>query len=164
MTLAAVITRSKSDREGWKYTSLAPLAAQKFAPPAKQKSAAAKAPLPSIVATAGERHQIVFMNGVWQPELSQLGELEGRSWTFGEMIGREAPGNAAIFCASDSSRSRRRAHSVSFAPAWPSCQASSSPMPDDAPVINTDLLRKNAGAAGMRDMIHHARCGFRPVR
>ena len=30
MSLAAVIERSKQDREGWKYTSLAPLAAQKF--------------------------------------------------------------------------------------------------------------------------------------
>jgi hypothetical protein len=37
-------------------------------------------------------------------------------------------------------------------------------MPDDAPVISTDLLRKNAGAAGMRDMIHHARCAFRLMR
>ena len=32
--------------------------------------------LPSIVNAAGERHQIVLMNGVWQPELSQLGELK----------------------------------------------------------------------------------------
>ena len=31
--------------------------------------------MPSIVARAGERHQIVFVNGVWQAELSQLGEL-----------------------------------------------------------------------------------------
>ena len=30
MSLAAVIERSKKDREGWKYTNLAPLASQKF--------------------------------------------------------------------------------------------------------------------------------------
>ena len=63
---------SKIDREGWKYTSLAPLAAQKFMHISKQKTAA-PAPLPSIVVAAGERHQIVFTNGVWRPELSRLG-------------------------------------------------------------------------------------------
>jgi Fe-S cluster assembly protein SufD len=31
--------------------------------------------LPSIMSAAGERHQIVFFNGRWQPELSRLGEL-----------------------------------------------------------------------------------------
>jgi Fe-S cluster assembly protein SufD len=76
MSLASVIERSKTDREGWKYTSLAPLAAQKFAVPAKAKNAA-KMALPSIVGETRERHQIVFVNGVWRPELSRLGELEG---------------------------------------------------------------------------------------
>jgi len=74
MSLAAVIERSQTDREGWKYTSLAPMAKQAFVP-----ALPAQAPknLPSIVAVAGERHQIVFVNGVWQPEHSRLGELDG---------------------------------------------------------------------------------------
>jgi Fe-S cluster assembly protein SufD len=79
MSLASVIARSRQDRESWKYTSLAPLAVEKFAPPApfaRQKTAPEMA-LPSIVKDAGERHQIVFLNGVWRPELSKLGELEG---------------------------------------------------------------------------------------
>src|SRR5580698_3949469 len=79
MSLAALITRSKIDKETWKYTSLAPLAAQKFAPAlvfAKQKIPS-NLSLPSIVKDAGERHQIVFLNGIWRPELSKLGELEG---------------------------------------------------------------------------------------
>ena len=73
--LADVIARSVKDGEGWKYTSLAPLAAQKFAP---AKPATLSSPrLPSVVADAAQRHQIVFANGAWRPELSQLGELEG---------------------------------------------------------------------------------------
>ena len=76
MSLDAVIERSKREKEAWKYTSLTPFAGQKFVPaivPKKKFSA----PLPSIVKDAKERHQIVFVNGVFQPELSKLGELEG---------------------------------------------------------------------------------------
>src|SRR5580698_490114 len=76
MSLATVIERSKTDREGWKYTSLAPLASQKFASAPASESIAIKSALPSIVPDAEERHQIVFVNGVWQPKLSRLGELE----------------------------------------------------------------------------------------
>ncbi len=75
MSLAAVIERSKRDKEGWKYTNLAPLAELQYASPAKQESVPAN--LPSIVKNSGERHQIVFVNGIWRPECSQLGELEG---------------------------------------------------------------------------------------
>ena len=79
MSLAATIIRSKHDKEAWKYTSLAPLVTQKFMAPipfVKQKTSL-DAPLPSIVSEASERHQIVFLNGIWRPELSKLGELEG---------------------------------------------------------------------------------------
>jgi Fe-S cluster assembly protein SufD len=76
MTLASVIERSRRDKEAWKYTDLAPLAAQPFAPAVPAKPVSADR-LPSIVKNARERHQIVFVNGVWRPELSRLGELEG---------------------------------------------------------------------------------------
>jgi Fe-S cluster assembly protein SufD len=76
MSLTTVIERSRREKEAWKYTNLVPLTAQKFAPPvAKQKISAVQ--LPSIVKDADERHQIVFVNGAWQPNLSKLGELEG---------------------------------------------------------------------------------------
>lgn len=75
MSLTAVIERSKRDKEGWKYTNLTPLIAQKFVPVAAI-SKKTSAVLPSIVNAAGERHQIVFANGSYQPELSKLGELK----------------------------------------------------------------------------------------
>lgn len=79
MTLATVIERSRHDREAWKYTNLAPLAAHKFVSPlpfAKQIISPADIKLPSIVEDTAGRHQIVFINGIWRPELSRLGELE----------------------------------------------------------------------------------------
>jgi len=78
MSLAATIERSRRDRESWKYTNLAPLAAQTFTPPlVRQKIVAADWKLPSIADDAAQRHQIVFLNGVWRPELSRLGALKG---------------------------------------------------------------------------------------
>lgn len=75
MSLASIIERSQRDRESWKYTNLASLAVQKFVPVAQVKPKKS-IDLPSIVSDAGARHQIVFVNGVLQPELSELGELE----------------------------------------------------------------------------------------
>ena len=40
-----------------------------------------------------------------------------------------------------------------FSPDCASCTASSSPMPEEAPVISTDLLRKKARDAGHPDII-----------
>src|SRR2546428_5886293 len=57
---------------------------------------------------------------------------------------------AAIFCTKASSSSARRDASVSFAPAWLNCQASSSPMPEEAPVMSTTLSRKNLSVLDMR--------------
>ena len=71
MSLASVIERSKRDRETWKYTSLASLESQKFMPAVAPKISSSMK-LPSIVKDTKELHQIVFVNGVWRPELSQM--------------------------------------------------------------------------------------------
>ncbi|MGE3623508.1 MAG: Fe-S cluster assembly protein SufD [Bdellovibrionales bacterium] len=76
MSLAAVIERSCRDREGWTYTSLKPLADTPFVPVRAAPEKAGQA-LPSILDETAQRHQIVFVNGIWQPELSKLGELAG---------------------------------------------------------------------------------------
>ena len=47
------------------------------------------------------------------------------------------------------SKSSRRAVRVSLAPAWASWRASSSPMPDEAPVMSTTLSRKKVCVEGI---------------
>jgi len=75
VSLATIIARSAKDKESWKYTSLASLAAQKFA--SAQPVSPANTELPSIVIDDAERHQITFVDGIWNERLSRLGELQG---------------------------------------------------------------------------------------
>jgi Fe-S cluster assembly protein SufD len=75
VSLAAVITRSRNEREAWRYTDLAPLANIAFAPAPGVKETRADLTVPSIFADTRARHQMVFVNGAWRPDLSQLGEL-----------------------------------------------------------------------------------------
>ncbi len=67
MSLAAVIERSRQEREAWKYTSLEALAGLSFSE--SPLSSLKKIPLPDTP------HRIVFMNGVWQPTQSHLSGL-----------------------------------------------------------------------------------------
>ena len=74
MSLATIIERSRRDREDWRYTNLEKLITQDNAPALKTVPAHMPA-LPSIIGDAALRHQIVFVNGEWNPKLSQLGKL-----------------------------------------------------------------------------------------
>ncbi len=80
MTLAAVLERSRRDKESWRYTPLDALL--KKAPAAPRPSdlqtgtdTTGGLPLPSVVDEVSLRHQIVFVNGAWRPGLSRLGTL-----------------------------------------------------------------------------------------
>ncbi len=74
MTLAALIKHSETDREGWKYTSLKNLATQKFSSVGKVDLTR----LPELAPPAHELHRLVFVNGVWQAQLSHLHNLPAR--------------------------------------------------------------------------------------
>ncbi|HUY69348.1 MAG TPA: Fe-S cluster assembly protein SufD [Alphaproteobacteria bacterium] len=78
LNLASVIERSRHDREAWKYTPLEKLLAGIDLAPASagdKHKIAGGVSLPSITPDADERHQLVFINGAWQRDMSQLGEL-----------------------------------------------------------------------------------------
>lgn len=75
MSLAAAIERSQRDKEAWKYTSLKALAQTKFVPPAAGLKTGRRPHVPSIFAASFERHQMVFVNGVFRPDLSPLNGL-----------------------------------------------------------------------------------------
>ncbi len=77
MSLAAVIERSRCEKENWRYTPLEKLIVQDNALP-RQNGGGLKKPKPpcrALLATLRLRHQIVFVNGVWNPKLSRLGQL-----------------------------------------------------------------------------------------
>ncbi len=77
MNLASILERSKRERESWHYTNLdALLKAVQDSPANDQdKFTVAKTVLPSIVEDSSQRRQIVFVNGVFKPDLSHLGAL-----------------------------------------------------------------------------------------
>jgi Fe-S cluster assembly protein SufD len=74
MTLAAILERSHKDREGWRYTDVKALMARDLNGLA-QKFAANQSMLPSILQDKAQQHQIVFINGIWEPDLSRVGQL-----------------------------------------------------------------------------------------
>jgi Fe-S cluster assembly protein SufD len=74
VSLAAVIERYRDERENWRYTNLASLMKVAFSspPPAKKVSTTV---IPSIFTDHRARHHMVFVNGLFRTDLSQLGEL-----------------------------------------------------------------------------------------
>jgi Fe-S cluster assembly protein SufD len=72
MSLATVIERSHRDKESWRYTNLDTLLKANYVRPANDARLMPHAPLPSIIDDASLRHQIVFVNGRWRPEFTQL--------------------------------------------------------------------------------------------
>ena len=79
MSIAAVIERSHKDKESWRYTDLEKL----LALPSAAKKASSKTALPSI-ADSTDRHQLVFINGKPQPDMSSLGALPKGVVEFGK--------------------------------------------------------------------------------
>lgn len=73
MNLAAIITKSQQDREGWKYTSLQALCAVNFAP-ADGMADIAPDILPSILPES-DRHRLVFVDGHLRGALSAIDDL-----------------------------------------------------------------------------------------
>ncbi len=72
MTFAAVLQRSQTEREAWKYTSLKDWAAVAFA-----QAMPFAVPVAPMVRTASlpPFHRLVFVNGVWDAAASQLNDL-----------------------------------------------------------------------------------------
>ncbi len=98
MSLAKVIERSRKDREGWKYTDLEKLLSSSFRPSPQSgrepESRLFSSPMEKpngIPAFAGMtelnnngiQHRIVFVNGIWQPDLSHLDRLPNGVINFG---------------------------------------------------------------------------------
>lgn len=71
MTLAAWIATAAQEREAWRYTSLAALRDEAFAPAAP--ATLAPAALPPLLDGHGQR--LVFVNGHYQPQLSMVADL-----------------------------------------------------------------------------------------
>ena len=71
--LAALIDRSCREREDWRYTDVEKLLAAEWEKPAKPVKAMPD--LPSRIKDPSRRQRIVFVDGVWRQDLTQLGQL-----------------------------------------------------------------------------------------
>ena len=79
--LAAVIDRSKRERERLALYGCGKICwLRKFRDSGQFSASDREHSLPSIIEDASQRHQIVFVNGVWRPELSHLGAFAGRRY------------------------------------------------------------------------------------
>ena len=67
-----------TDEEDWKYTNVAPLARKAFRPAALEKVELESAAVGPFVSAEARRSHLVFVNGVYSPELSSLEALPAR--------------------------------------------------------------------------------------
>jgi Fe-S cluster assembly protein SufD len=70
MSLAAVITRSKTERESWRYTDL-----EKLLPKVAEPSVAPKQSVIACATLTALRNNLVFVNGVWDAAQSHMADL-----------------------------------------------------------------------------------------
>ena len=72
--LASIIARSRAEREDWRYTDVEKIlgASSPTLPPAANEF---QSDLPSRIVDPARRQRIVFVDGVWRPDLTQFGAL-----------------------------------------------------------------------------------------